>query len=447
MWKYPGRVAVVLIVSTGAIKTIQAQDSLSGTVRWDFQTCLDYAHKNNLQVQSLEQTKLSADQDLLLAKAARWPNLTGSVSQTVVKSKKNTNPVIGGFTTQASFSSNYSINSSVTLFNGGYINNNIKQQGVNVQIASLNIDVTQNDIILQITQAFLNILLVKENIIYLQDALNTSQAQLKQGKQQFDAGSLSKKDYIQFESLVATDNYNLITAHNSYRTNLMVLKQILQLTSAVDFDIVAPDTLGVKKVAASLQTAEEIAMATRPEIKSSELSIDVAKYELKKAKAARWPTVSLSAALSSGYSNNQTDAYFIQLDNNFYQRAGLSIAIPIFNNRIIKTAIEQAKIQIEQARISLLGTKMTLDQAVEQSYIAVLNAQSQFDAAGVQFQTNEETYDITNKQLQLGAINMVELLQQKTLYIQALQAYIQAKYSVILNQKVFDFYKGIPVTL
>jgi outer membrane protein len=121
--------------------------------------------------------------------------------------------------------------------------------------------------------------------------------------------------------------------------------------------------------------------------------------------------------------------------------------VPIFANRVNKSNIERSKIQIEQAKLSLQGTKTTLDQAVEQAYISVLNAEAQLAAAETQWKTAQESYHITNEQLRLGALNTIDLLTQKNLYVQALQAYVQAKYSNILNKKIYDFYTGVPVSL
>lgn len=424
---------------------LKAQDTATA-IKWDLSTCLAYAAKNNLQLKSLQQTRLSNEQNLLLTKAAKIPSLSGSMSQSIVNSK-NADPVVGGFQTQASFSSNYSLNSSVTLYNGGYLNNNIKQKEYILQASDFDVQAAFNNITIQITQAYLSILLVRENIVYLEELLNTSNAQLGQGRQRYDAGSISKKDFVQLEGQVASDQYNLVTARNAYRQNLITLKQLLQLGSAVAFDVVVPDTLYVSDVVTPLADAEQRAAVTRPEIKSGELNLRAAETGLELSKAGRKPAVSLSGALVTGYSDNKSDAYFSQLNNNFYQRAGLSMSIPIFTNRIARTNIEQSKIQIEQAKITLQGTRTTLDQAVEQSYIALLNARNQLNAAEVQLRVNKQTYDITNEQLKLGAINMVDLLQQKNLYVQALQAWIQARYSAILNHKVYDFYTGTPVTL
>jgi outer membrane protein len=441
MWKQLLMAAALCI---GMLPVLQAQDA--DTLKWDLQTCLDYAKKNNITIRSLRWDERSSEQDLLLAKAAKYPSLSANLRQTLINSR-NADPVVGGFQTQANFSGNYGVSSSWVLYNGGYLNNDVKQKDLLVNVANLSVQQTENDITLQITQAFLNILLAKENIIYLEDLLSTSQAQLQQGKQRFDAGSISRKDYLQLEATLANDQYNLVTARNTARQNAITLKQILQIPSSTNFDVVQPDTLVTNQAIPSLQEATQQAIATRPEVKIGELGIQSAELELEKSRAGTKPTISLGGGLTTGFSDNQAAKYFSQLNNNFYQTIGVTVGIPIFNNRINKTNIERSKIQIEQAKLSLQGTKTTLDQAVEQAYISALNAQAQLTAAETQWRTSQESFHITTEQVRLGALNTVDLLQQKNLYVQALQAYIQAKYNTILNKKIYDFYTGTPVTL
>jgi outer membrane protein len=430
----------------GIISNLHAQDTTAGPLKLDLQTCLDYAKKNNITINTLRYTAHSSEQDLLQSKAAKLPNLSASLTQSVVNSN-NANPVVGGFQTQAKASGNYGVSSNWVIYNGGYLNNDVKQKNILLQSAQLNVQEAENSITLQITQAYLNILLQKENIVYLQELVNSSDSQLVLGKQRFDAGSLARKDYLQLEATLANDKYNLVTAINAHRTNLVALKQILQLPSSVDFDIVQPDTLVANQSIPSLQDAETAAVNTRPEIKIGELGVQSAEVGLEKSKAGRLPTVSLGAGLSSGYSDNNQLKYFSQLNNNFYQRLGLTVSVPIFANRVNKSNIERSKIQIEQAKLSLQGTKTTLDQAVEQAYISVLNAQAQLTAAEAQWRINQESFHITSEQMRLGAFNTIDLLTQKNLYVQALQAYVQAKYNNILNKKIYDFYTGVPVAL
>src|SRR5581483_9012881 len=138
-----------------------AQDStlLNKSLRWNLSQCIDYAKKNNIQINSLRLSQKTAQQEYLLARAARQPNLAGTASQTFIHQNHrgnaaivNGNTVVSGGGSGISYSGQYSLNSSVTLFNGNYINNNILQKNIEVESANLNIIQQENDITLQITQ-------------------------------------------------------------------------------------------------------------------------------------------------------------------------------------------------------------------------------------------------------------------------------------------------------
>ncbi len=357
------------------------------------------------------------------------------------------NPVVGGFQTQSSFTGNYTLSSGITIYNGGLLMNDIRQKNLQIESANLNILQSENDITLQITQAYLNILLAQENIVYIRDLLNTTQAQVDQGQKQYDAGSIARNALIELQAQLANDKYTLVTAQNSERQNKLTLKQILQLPTPAQFDIVKPDTVIATEAIASLDTAESTALRIRPEIKNGLLGIEIARYDLLKARSGFLPTLSATGALATGYSNDVTDTYFKQLDNNFFQQVGLNLSIPIFTRRAARTNVELAKIEVDQARLNLKGTQTTLAQAVEQAYINVENAQAQYDAAVEELKATQESYRIAGEELKVGAVNTVDYLQQKTLYTQAFQAYIQAKYNSALSIKIYDFYMGIAVKL
>jgi outer membrane protein len=427
---------------------LNAQDTsfITSTVKWDLAQTIEYARQHNIQVNIIQLDEHLSEQDLLQSKAAKYPNLTGAATQSFTHSG-NTNPVVGGFQTQSSLAGNYSLNSAWTVYQGGYLNYDIKSKNLQMQAANLNVEVAQNNITLQITQAYLNILVAREAIVYSEELVKSSQAQYEQGKTRFDAGAIAKKDLLQLQAQAATDQFNLVTANNAYRQNILTLKQILQLPTTTDFQPVVPDTLIVEKAIPSLLEAQRTALENRPEIKYSELETQVAEAELQKARAGYKPSINLGGSISSGYSNNQSEKYFNQINNNFYQRLGATLAVPIFNNRITKTNVEKSKILIDQSRLTLEQAKVNLNQQIEQAYISVMNAQAQFRSADTEFQANREAYNIALEQLRLGAINTVDLLVQRNLYIQSLQNYIQAKYNSILNTKIYEFYMGEPITL
>ncbi|CAN5404319.1 TolC family protein [soil metagenome] len=437
---------LALITASGKLF---AQDStLAGTtIKWDLVKCIDYAKKNNIRINSLRLAQLTSQQEYLLAKASRLPNLSGSATQDFAHANTNNgnNSVRSspGFTASGS----YGLNSSVTLYNGNYINNTILQKNLAVQSANLSVIQQENDVTLQITQTYLAILLDKENIIYDTDLANTTLAQVKLQQQRYNAGSIARKDLIQFQAQQAADQYLLVTAKNTERSDLLTLKQLLLLQSDVNFDIVKPDTIAPIDSVMAFSNVEQIALTSRPEIKNGELGVKIARYDVDKAMAGYKPSLTAGASIGSGYNSGQGRLFPGQLNNNFTQQLGFTLAVPIFTKRIVKTQVEEAKIAIDQAQLNLKNTKITLSQTVERAFINVENAKSQYNAALEEYKFSQESYRIASEQLKVGVANTVDFLLQKTLFVQAQQAFIQSKYNELLTLKIYDFYRGIPIKL
>ena len=437
----------LLLISLLVFYSLQgsAQDSASKITPavWDLATCLQYAKDNNIQIQSLRLGKKSAEQDKLLAQAAVLPDLYGTASQSFNHYNRNTN----GTTSALNSSGAYGVSSSWTLYNGGYLKTDIKQKDLSVQSASYSILESENDITLQITQAYLNILVDKESIIYNQDLVKTSEAQLAQSKRQFEAGSVARKVVAQFEAQLAGDQYNLTAAENAERQDKITLKQLLQLPQTNNFDVVKPDTVLSTESVPALSTVQEYALQNRPEVKNAELGVQISDLGLTKAKAGYLPSLTLGAGLGTNYANDPTYNAFRQFDNNFYQQAGVTLSIPIFTKRQNKTNVAKANIDIAQARLTLENTKTTLALTTERAYINVQNAQKQFVSAREQLKYNQEVYRIANQELKIGVVNIVNFYQQRNLYVQAMQSFIQAKYNAALAARIYEFYLGIPVKL
>lgn len=435
-----------------------AQDTLASTVKWDLQTCLDYAKGNNIQINSLKLDKKTSEQESVLSNASLLPNLYGTANQYLTRSNSLiVNSVTTGGTTSTSTaagsyqagvlgSGTYGLTSSWTLYQGGYIRNDIQQKNLAVERANLNILQEVNDITLQITQYYLNVLLDKESINYEQNVVSTSQAQVVQANRRYNAGSIARKDLAQLQSQLANDKYSLITVQNAQRQDLLSLKQLLQLPTTVSFDIVVLDTIVSKKPIENLQAVQQTAFNIRPEVRNSELGIQSAEFGLRKAFSGYKPSLSASGYVGSSYSGAGS-SYFSQLNHGFNQQVGVSLSLPIFTRKLNKVNVAEAKINIEQARLTLKDTRTTLSLNIEKAYINVVNAQQQYDAAAEAFGYNQETYRVANEQLRLGSSNLVDFLLQKSLYIQALQQFVQAKYNAALTIKIYEFYKGEPIKL
>lgn len=440
-----------LITTISICLPVHAQRSDTAK-KWSIQDCFQYATAHNIQISTLRLNEQSAEQDLSAAKGSKIPSLFASVTNTFNNANNNA-AGNGTLVNQLVNIGTYSVNSSIVLWNDHYINNNIQQQNLLTQSAGLSVLQTQNNLTLSITQAYLNVLLVKENEKYISDLVNTTTSSVKQGQMLYDAGSIAKTGLLQLQSQLASDKYLLVQTQNSIRQNILSLKQLLQLPSDISFDIVTPASVETIPVIPALDEAEKTALQNFPEIKNGKLGVDIAALSISMSKAAFKPVLKANGTFGSGYNDIITNnvspktGYFTQTGNNFYQNLGVTLSIPIFSQRINKTNLEKSRIAYKQANLNFENNQLILSQEVEQAYLSTVNAQQAYDAADQQLISATESYRIGNEELKLGAINTYDLFQLRNQYVQAVQAFIQSKYTAVLQQKIYEFYMGNPVTL
>ena len=416
-------------------------------VIWSLQDCIDYAALNNLTVLDAQLDASSAAVNYKQSKQQRLPNLTGSASESYSRGY-SIDPITSNYVNQDIFSTSTSLNTSITLFQGSQLNNQIDQNALLLDQSALFIEEAKNNITLSLTEAYLQALYYKEAIAVAQNTLAGSQQESKIAKSRYDAGAIAKKDYSDALSQEASNNYELIQAQNSYEAQLLLLRQLLELEPETTFDIVDPDidyngsTLLLDKV-----DVYHNALNTLPEIAASKLDIDISEKDLEIAKGAYLPTLSLTGSLGSGYTSIQDMSFTDQFDINFNQRLGLSLSVPIFNRGQTKANVQNAKINIEKANIALRTQEKELYNKVETAWRNARSSQEQLLAAEAARNAAKDSYDLAQKQYEVGAINTTDLVLTQNTYSNAEQNYIQAKYLGILYAQLLQFYQGNEIKL
>jgi outer membrane protein len=416
------------------------------TKEWTLRNCIDYALENNIQIKKM-QIGVKVDEAVYeQSKAARIPSLNAGASESFTHQQ----PLKGDQSSQeSSFTGNYSLNSEVTLFNGSKLNNSIAQQAINVKSASLGVKESQNNIELAVTAAYLQILYAREAVVNAENTLSSSDAQLARAKTLYDAGYIAESNYVQVQSQQSIDSYTLVTAENDLSRQILTLKQLLELDINQELILEFPE-LNDSQVLMPIPAKQDVyntALSFMPEIESGKLSINSAEFDIKIAKAGYLPSLSLSASTSTGYSNAVSNGYATQLGDNFYQNAGLTLSIPIFNNKQVKTSISKARLELETAQLDYTSTQKDLLIRIESAYLDAVSAQSRFLSATEQLISTKKSYMLVEEQFDLGMKNTVELLIEKTKYLSAQQEYLQAKYNAILNYKILDFYQQKTIEL
>lgn len=445
------RLTVIAFLFSGAgmLSGVSAQEM------WDLQSCIDYALEQNITIRKNRVTAESTQIDVKTAKAALFPSLSFSTSQQVVNRpyQEKSNMVSGNeiisSSSKTSYNGNYGLNASWTLYNGSKRLKTIKQEQLNNQVAELDVATSENSIQESIAQIYIQILYAAESVRVNENTLEVSVAQRDRGQQLLNAGSIAKSDFAQLEAQVSADLYQLVTAQTTLQDYKLQLKQLLELDGEDEMNIYLPE-LSDENVLTPLPTKRDIyisALAIRPEIEASKLNIEASELGIDIAKSSYFPTISLSAGIGTNHTSGSDFTFAEQVKNGWNNSIGLSVSVPIFNNRQTKSAVQKAKLQRETSMLSLLEEQKALYKTIEGLWLDANSAQQQYAAANAKLKSTQTSYELISEQFNLGMKNTVELLTEKNNLLQAQQEQLQAKYMAILNTQLLKFYQGDKLAL
>ena len=443
----------VFCFCTGGLRLLSAQEKPQ---EWTLKNCIDYALTQNIQ---LKKSKIALESSQVDSKSARsklFPSLSfGSTQQYIntpfPEGNSLDNYVVTGSkgSSKNSYTGNYSLRSSMTLYNGGKLRNNIKSSKLQEQVQQYSVEEEIDNIETSITESFLQILYAQESVKINEETVALSKLQCERGKALLEAGSISQSDYAQLESQYSSDKYQLVLSQTTLESNIQTLKQLLEMDMTETLSISTP-TLEAHDVLTPLPGKEEVyqsALNFIPSIQSGKLGIDIAKLEHKNAKAEYYPTLDLSASVGTGHISGSDSNFGQQMKNKLNESIGLTLSVPIFSNRENKSAVEKAKLQISEAELEYLNAQKELQKIIEDIYLDATSSQAQYAAAIEQVKASKTSYNLAQEQFNLGMKNTVELLTEKNNFLSAQQEMLQAKYMAILNAQLLRFYQGKEITL
>lgn len=409
---------------------------------WTLQECLDYAYQNNIQVRQSRNNQLSGIEDTKQAKAALFPSLVASTTQSY------TNYPSSEVTDNNSYTGTYGITAGMTIFEGGKLRTEVKRQKVQNQMDALSVEESVNDIRIAIVQAYMQCLYAADAVRIIRSTAEASKAQRDRAEEMLRTGSISRVDFAQLQSQYSSDEYQIVVAGSTLDNYKLQLKQLLELDIMEEMNPAVP---GVKEenVLKALPPKNEVyetALKVMPQIRRGELGIEAAKLEEKSARAGFFPSISLSASVGTGHMSNNDFESGSQIWNRFNENVGLTLNIPIFSNRKNRTAVNKAKIALNDSYLEWTSLQKELLRNVESAYLDAVSAQAQYLSAREKEKYARESYELTSEQFRVGVKNTVELITAQNEYSAAQQQVLQAKYLTLLSIELLNIYQGLPAS-
>ncbi|RPH34254.1 MAG: TolC family protein [Bacteroidales bacterium] len=429
---------LVLFFSTMASK---AQES------WSLEQCIKYAFDNNIQIKQQMLNIKAGEGKLFASKMGTFPNLNASAEHSYRFGNDSSKT--------RSQSNDFSIYSSVSLFNGLETFNTIKKNKFDLLATLSDADKVKNNIALSIASAYLQIL-------YSEELVASSNRQVELSKMQVDrttvlvkAGSLPEGNLLEIEAQLAGDELQLVNAQNQRDLAYLSLTQFLDIKTPEGFKIQKPnlDSFETKLADLSPNGIFETAQQIMPQIIGTTYRVSSAEKGLNIAKGGYFPSLSLNARFGSNYFHYlnlpliPSDPFGDQLRNKSYTSVGFSLSIPIFNGWQVRTNISNARISLDRSRLDLENEKNILYKDIQQAYTDALAAQKKLKATQKSLIALTEAFRYSEQKFTVGIVTSVEYTTAKTKLSKAETDLLQAKYELVFKSKILEFYKGIPLSL
>lgn len=427
---------------------------------WTLNDCIAYALDHNIEIKT---ALLLAENKCLTFQESKWayaPEVSMSNSYNLSTGRvldPTTYQFIENETVQGA---NSSIQAGVLLFGGMSNMHNAKRAKLDLKSALLNIEKIRNDIALNVTAYYLEILCAQENIRNAEQIVSTLEIQEKKTSIQVEAGKITTADLLQIQSQLASAKNEVFTGKNQLYIAKLNICQLLEIETYMEFETAPPENLYFN--ASVLPNSNDIVDSAMglPQLEMAELDIDITHSDIRITRVSYYPKLSLSAAYSSSYSDARNkvfqnpdgtyryEAYpfFEQYKDNANRYISISLNIPIFHRLSTRKKVQRAKISMQKAEYDLQTIKKQIIKEVHQVCIDANTAWEKYLLAQKYVATASEASRQISRKYEFGATSVIEYNTALDNLAKANSQLLQAKYEYIFKMKIINFYMGAPLS-
>ncbi len=436
------------VAALGFVSIVNAQQVIT------IQQAVENTLKNNLTIKQAQFSAAISEENLTQSKYALYPNLNASVSPNLTFGR-GLDQTTFQVTNQTSLYTSGNLSTNVDLFQGFTKINQIRQNKILLDADKSNIEKVKNDLILNVVNAYLQVLYNADLERASKEQLEIARKTLTRENALLDAGNKTLADVSQAKSQAATAELNLTNAQNALSISYLTLGQLMEMQPSQKFVVQAPLIDNIKTTSTTV-SAEEIynnALNIFPDIKLASLRSLAAKQAIAVAKGAYSPSLSLGAGLNTSYSyqfnyNGLTPqaSFADQIDQRLGQSIGLSLQIPIFNGFSARSSVRKAKITYQNNLVQEQLAKNNLNKVIFQATTDLKAAESRYASTQNAFNAQKDAFYVVEQRYNVGLVNSLDYSTAQTNRNKAEIDFIQAKYDLIFRAKVIDYYLGKQIT-
>lgn len=471
-------IAGLLLSAILLTATLRAQTTGTTGGVLTLQQCVETAIGNNLLVRQSEYQAQSDKVNYKQAKGSQLPFISGNVNHGINQGR-SIDPFTNTYANQQINFASYSINTSITLWNGSSLQNSIKQSELTAKASEMDWQQTKDNITINVILAYLQVLSAQEQLNVAKNQVEVTKTQVARLETLYASGAIAPAMLYDLKGQLSGDQLTVINVKNTLETARINLAQLMNVpyNATVQLENLGATTNPVLYDGTAdniYQTAEQQLAF----IKAAEYRKQSAQKRYLAAKAQLLPTLSFNGGFGTNYSSVATRqellstadvatsqyvnvsgsklpvfapqsnyqshkiTYGDQWTNNLNSSLSIGLQIPILNGLRARSNVSQAKIAEKRTSFEAQSVKIQLRQAVDQAYVNMNAAFERYLALKNQVEDFTVSFKAAEVRFINGVNTSVEYMIAKNNVDRSNANFVAAKYDYLLRVKVLDFYQG-----
>lgn len=382
---------------------------------WILEECIGYALEHNIEIKRQE---LGVDDSEIGLSESRWdyaPSLSAGASYSISSGRVLDQTTYEFIENNVVGSSSASVSGSVQIFSGMRRHYALRKAKASLKASLADLESVRTDVELNVTAAYLQILCDQENLASAREMALMLESQMERIQTMVDLGRVTEADLLQIRSQHYAALNDVAAAEGQCRLSRMELCQLLEIQDWEDF-AVEPIEADEYEGMQLFPSTDLIAVENRPEYRSAEAGVEVARRNLQIARSSYYPTLSLSAGYGTSYSGARQKAvqnpdgtyryeaypFFRQYLDNGSSYLSLSLNIPIFSGMSARNSVRRARNASMDAQYALQTVRKQLSREYEQALIKYQTSCRQYETAREQLAYAEEAARMMTEKYNLG---------------------------------------------
>ncbi|WP_297085918.1 TolC family protein [uncultured Draconibacterium sp.] len=434
---------IVLFVFISLImgNVVQAQKD------WSLNQCISYAIENNINLRDYElQEKLSIE-NVQQSKRNMLPAINASTS-VGLNFGRSVDPNTNTYIDTEFFNNSYNLSSSIAVFDGFRLQNQIKYQQFRKQMSAYNRINASDDLAFSVMVAFFDVVYYKGMLEIANEQVEASKLSLKTTEKKVEVGLQAKTDLLDMRANLEREELNKIQIENAVETATLKLKQLMNFISPEEMILVDESSMVFSEKVDQPALLFEQFTTWSPYYQSIVASVKATEKGLALSRSALFPSVYASGSISTGYYETNTDddgntvAFNNQWKNNKNQYVGATLRIPVFNKWANRSELTKAKLELERA-------KNSLDDESQKLFFEMVNNLTELEALYKEYsqyekrtEVDELAFQAAEKKFDQGLIDINDYYIAKNRLANTQSQVLRSRTQWEIKMKVLQFYKG-----